>query len=338
MMRLSEAPDPAPLFALGHYFTASRTFLTAVELGLFNCLSSPKTSVQIQESLELHPNQRTIHDFLDALVALDVITREGDGESAVYGNTASSAAYLCNSSPLYRGGRLLSCSRRNYATWGGLTEVMKNGADKNKLIWNTVWQSDDHARTFLDSMRSMIDAQIQFAERFDFSGVGTMLDVGGGNGQLCCEVAKRQQDVKLVTMDVGSISCFADQYVEQMDMKHRVDVLNGDMWESELPQSDVITMCNVLHCIDAEKKKRLLRKAYSALNEGGRVVSIGWLIDDDRREHVSALLMSLHMAMVTDGGFDYTAREFDGWAAEIGFARTEILPLLAPVHAVIAHK
>eukprot|EP00178_Gracilaria_changii_P024022 TRINITY_DN72502_c0_g1_i1.p1 TRINITY_DN72502_c0_g1~~TRINITY_DN72502_c0_g1_i1.p1 ORF type:complete len:338 (+),score=56.25 TRINITY_DN72502_c0_g1_i1:668-1681(+) len=337
-MMSPDAPDAASLFKLGHYFTASRAFLSAVELGLFDLLSSPKTSLQIQQSLDLHPNQRTVRDFLDVLVALEVITRTGNGESAVYGNSASCAAYLCTSSALYRGGWFCFCSKALYAQWAGLTKVLKEGAQKKDHVWDAVWKEDEGARSFMDCMKGTVDVHTQFAQRFDFTGVKRMLDVGGGNGQLACEVVRKHNNVKAITLDVDSISSFADEYIAQMALQESVEVLRADMFDVQFPQSDLVTLCNVLHCIDEERKKIILGKAYKSLKEGGRLVAIGFVVDDDRRQNIAAMLMSLHMAIVTDGGFDYSAKEFECWATEVGFRRTEVVHLLAPVHGLVAYK
>ena len=81
---MKETPlDPTHIMDVGMGFFASRTLLTAVELELFTHLGAhPMTGAQIQEALGLHA--RAIPDFPDALVALGILNREGDGPDAVY--------------------------------------------------------------------------------------------------------------------------------------------------------------------------------------------------------------------------------------------------------------
>jgi hypothetical protein len=38
------------------------------------------------------------------------------------------------------------------------------------------------------------------------------------------------------------------------------------------------------------------------------------------------------------GGFDFTHADFNKWCLDVGFERTEILPLAGSSSAVIAHK
>lgn len=62
-------------------FMASKTLLSAVELELFTRLGDDAlTGEQIRNALGLHP--RGITDFLDCLVALRLLDRDGAGPNA----------------------------------------------------------------------------------------------------------------------------------------------------------------------------------------------------------------------------------------------------------------
>jgi hypothetical protein len=65
----------------------------------------------------------------------------------------------------------------------------------------------------------------------------------------------------------------------------------------------VSSIGRVLHNWDLATKKMLLQKAYTALPVGGKVIVYKTLIDDDRCHHVHALLQSLNMLVMTEGGF-----------------------------------
>src|SRR5450755_2732024 len=78
--------DPSHIMQVGMGFWASKTLLSAVELELFTVLAKePLTASQIAKSLALSP--RAVPDFPDALVALHLLSRAGDGPEARYSNT-----------------------------------------------------------------------------------------------------------------------------------------------------------------------------------------------------------------------------------------------------------
>src|SRR5204862_6975037 len=88
-----EHPNPESILQLGLGFWASKTLLSAIELGVFTRLAKgPATARELGEALHLHP--RAWYDFFDALVSLRLLERDGDGERAVSRNTAATAAFL----------------------------------------------------------------------------------------------------------------------------------------------------------------------------------------------------------------------------------------------------
>src|ERR671939_323225 len=95
--------DPSHIMQVGMGFWPSKTVLSAVELELFTELGSDSlTGEQLGERLGLHP--RAIYDFLDTLVALQFLERNGDGSDGRYRNTDETAAFLNKRSPAYIGG------------------------------------------------------------------------------------------------------------------------------------------------------------------------------------------------------------------------------------------
>src|SRR5918996_5461173 len=118
--------DPSHIMQVGMGFWGSKTVLSAVELELFTKLGSETmTGAQIGEALEL--DERAIPDFPDALVALELLDREGEGDDALYRNTPATAVFLDKASPAYIAGILEMCNVRLYRFWGDLTQGLRTG-------------------------------------------------------------------------------------------------------------------------------------------------------------------------------------------------------------------
>lgn len=62
------------------------------------------------------------------------------------------------------------------------------------------------------------------------------------------------------------------------------------------------------------------------------------LIDDERRENLQGLLMSLNMLIEFGDAFDYSGADFCDWCGEVGFRKVEVLPLAGASSAAIAYK
>jgi hypothetical protein len=108
-------------------FWASKTLLSAVELGVFTQLGrGPRTAAQLETRLGIHP--RSARDFLDALVALQILERADEQ----YLNTPESAQFLDEAQPGYVGALLKMANTRLYSHWGSLTEALRTGKPQNE--------------------------------------------------------------------------------------------------------------------------------------------------------------------------------------------------------------
>src|SRR5438093_424605 len=77
--------NPEHILQIGMGFWASKTLLAAIKFNLFTVLGSgPLKAGDIRKKLGLH--ERSLYDFLDALVSLGYLKREGIYETAVYSN------------------------------------------------------------------------------------------------------------------------------------------------------------------------------------------------------------------------------------------------------------
>jgi hypothetical protein len=94
----------------------------------------------------------------------------------------------------------------------------------------------------------------------------------------------------------------------------------------------------ILHDWNLDVKMTLLKKAFDALPRGGAVIVYEHLIDDERRNNVNALLMSLLMLVETQGGFDHPGADCCKWMRETGFRETRVEQLTGVESMVVGIK
>ncbi|MEO8440058.1 MAG: methyltransferase [Spartobacteria bacterium] len=336
------APDH--ILQTGFAFWSSKVLLTAVEFGLFTQLGERRlTGAALGEALGLHP--RAIGDFLDALVAMKFLERQGDGPGAKYANTPESALYLEEKSPRYIGGILIMLNARLFKFWNDLPEALRTGKPQNetkhgeKGIFEELYADQAKLEQFLGAMTGL--SRINFealADEFDFSKFKTLCDVGGATGLLCLEVAKKHPNLQCISFDLPPVEPIARQHIAAAGLGDRVITAKGDFFADPLPKADVITMGMILHDWNLEKKMHLIRAAYDALPQGGALIAVEALIDDARRENVFGLLMSLNMLIEFGEAFDYSGADFRKWCEKAGFSRFEVIHLAGPSSAAIAYK
>lgn len=336
--------DPSNIMQTATGFWASKVLLTAVEFDLFTALGDePKTATELGEQLEIHPRGRL--DFFDALVALGFLDREGDGPGGLYSNTAETHAFLNKASPAYIGGLPEMLNARLFGFWNDLGNALKTGLPQSEVkvhgkpIFEELYASESQLGIFLESMTGFQSANfLQLAESFDFSKFSSVSDIGGALALLSRTVGARHEHLSFTTFDLPPVAPLAQKQIDEAGMTHRIEVISGDFFKDELPRADVITMGNILHDWNLEKKKILIGKAFDALPEGGAFIAVENLIDDARRENAFGLLMSLNMLIEFGDAFDYTAADFREWCTEAGFSRFEVIPLAGPTSAAVAYK
>jgi hypothetical protein len=341
---MSEQVDPSHIMQVGMGFWASKTLLSAVELELFSRLGSEAmTGPQIAEALGLHA--RAVPDFPDALVALELLDRDGEGSDALYRNTQATAVFLDKASPAYIGGILEMSNARLYRFWGDLTEALQTGRPQNEIkhtgkpMFEELYSDPDRLEQFMNAMAGISLGPFQaLAEKFDFSKYKTLCDVGGATGQLSIIIANRHRHMRCTTYDLPVVEPIARRTIEGAGLSDRVTTEAGDFFADPLPKADVITMGLILHDWDLEGKMHLIKAAYDALPEGGAFIIVENLIDDARRENAFGLLMSLNMLIEFGDAFDFSGADFAGWCKEVGFKEIDVLPLAGPASAGIAYK
>lgn len=325
------------IMQVGLGFWASKTLLSAVEIGVFTELAGQAQSLhQLTGRLGLHP--RAARDFLDTLVALGFLERN-DGQ---YANTPSAEFFLDRRKPSYIGGVLEMANQRLFGFWNNLTPALRTGLPQNEAkngqadVFSQLYADPQRLKGFLKAMTGISrGANCAIAGQFPWKNYETAVDVGAAQGDLIVQIALAHGHIRGVGFDLPEVAPIFEDYVAANGLSSRVSFRAGSFFENPLPKADVITMGHILHDWDLQQKKLLIRKAFEAIPDGGALVVYDSVIDDDRSENVFGLLMSLNMLIETTGGFDYTGADCQSWMKEAGFRETRVEHLLGPDSMVV---
>jgi len=317
------APDFIMQVAFG--FWASKVLLSAIELGLFTELAEgPLDAGALTRRLELHP--RSARDFFDTLVAVGMLRRE-DG---VYSNAPESDFYLDRAKPSYIGGMLEMANARLYQFWGSLTEGLRTGKPQNEIkggqnLFDAIYPDPARLRLFLAAMTGFsLPTAYAIAKKFPWRDYKTFVDIGAAQGAVPVQIALEHSHISGGGFDLVPVGPVFNEYVASFGLSDRLRFCPGSFFTDPLPSADVLIMGRILHDWNLEEKRLLIEKAYHALPKGGAYLVYEMLIDDDRRQSLLGLLMSLNMLIETPGGFDFTGRDCCGWMREAGFRETRV--------------
>lgn len=324
-------------------FWSSKVLLVAVELGVFDVVDEGATQEAVRVALRL--GERGVADFLDALVAMGLLQRDGTAADAVYSTTPHTARLLVSGSNDYMGGVLKMTNDRLYPFWAHLEEALRTGQPQNESKrsgagwYETLYADPAKLEQFMSAMAGyQIFNFRRLVERFDFSAHESFCDIGGASGALAIEVARAHPSVRCATFDLPAVAPIAQRNIDAERVAGKVEVRSGNFWTDELPQADVLCMGNILHNWSSDEKTALIAKAHGALPRGGVLLALEHVVDDDRRGPLPSLLMSLDMQIESVAGFEATRSQFRAWCADAGFSSVSFLPLVGSTCAVTATK
>lgn len=333
---------PERILELAFGYWSAKTVLSAVGLGLFAELarSGSVEGEELRTRLGLHP--RSARDFFDALVALGLLERD----NGRYANAADAELFLDPAKPSYIGGLLELGEERAYDLWGRLTEALLTGKPQNALtdahgdFFTPLYADPERLRVFMRGMTgSSLGVAHALAQKFPWHDQRIVIDIGCAEGAVPVAIALAHDHISGGGLDLPPVQPIFEEYVARAGLSERLRFHPGDFFADDpLPEADVLILGHVLHDWGLDEKKSLLRKAHDALPRGGTLIVYETLIDDERRENVVGLLMSLTMLLETADGFDYTGPECEEWMREVGFDATRVEHLIGPHSMVVGRK
>jgi O-methyltransferase domain/Dimerisation domain len=256
---------------IGTGFMASKTLLSAVELGVFSTLANgPADLPTLQQKLGLHP--RSARDFLDALVALNLLERK----NGVYSNTVEADLFLDKAKPSYVGGLLEMANARLYRFWGSLTDALRSGELQNEGkggddFFAAMYATPARLRDFLRAMSGLsVGPALAIAEKFDWKSHATFMDLGTAQGGLPVIVAQAHPHLRGIGFDLPLVRPVFEDFVAGHKLSERVVFEGGDFFVDELPKTDVIVMGHILHDWDLARRKHCSARRLRRFRKAGR--------------------------------------------------------------------
>jgi O-methyltransferase len=149
------------------------------------------------------------------------------------------------------------------------------------------------------------------ADSYDFSGIHSIVDVGGGRGTLLAQILRGHSWLHGILFDTAAVLARAG------GVPDRCELLAGDFFERVPAGADCYLLANVLHDWDDKRAIAILRNCRQAMASGGRVLIVERLIPDEPGDAVPTLLSDINMLVIT-GGQERTNAEYASLLAEAG--------------------
>jgi precorrin-6B methylase 2 len=318
-------------------FRPAKILMVATDLKLFNLLEEPASAAELAPQVQADP--RALGILLNALAALGLVVKEGER----FRNGELTSRYLVRGKDDYRG----AIVRHMHHTWWGwseLEETVKRGhadmATTERWLDRVADPQAEWVRDFIWGMHAIArDLAPQVAAMLDFTGVKSLLDLGGGPATYAITFAQANPAMRATVFDLPRPIEIARENIQRHGLADRVATMAGNFLEDDIGSGyDFIWISQILHSHTEEQCRLIIDKSARALNAGGQVVIQDFFLDDERTSPLEAALFSVHMLAVTPGGRAYTHREAAAMMAAAGLSATAHLRTSPNTSVVIGRK
>lgn len=175
-------------------------------------------------------------------------------------------------------------------------------------------------------------------EVYDFSSIGTLMDVAGGHGLVLTSILEKYPKMKGILLEVDHVCEGARERIAKLSCAGRCQVVVGDFFKSVPAGADAIIMKHIIHDWDDDKALTILKNCHRALTgkPKAKVILLDAVIPAGNEPHMGKFI-DLEMLLLP-GGRERTEEEFRTLFAKAGFQLTRIVPNKSPLAVIEAER
>lgn len=330
-MGARQTSDPS-LLALFDLITSERitaVIYVAARLGIADVLAEgAKTSDELAQRTGAH--ERSLLRLLRALVALGVCKQVGKGQfelTAVGGHLAADSEMSLKAWALLEGEWM-------WQNFGSLIVSVRSGRSTAALSgfdsgFDRMAESPETVRIFNEAMSSLTRIMVPAVlAAYDFSGISSLIDVGGGYGELLSAILKAYPTMRGVVFDLPRCAEGAEKQLLDSGVSERAKFAGGSFLDSVPAGGDALILKSIIMCWDDDHSLKLLENCRKALGQGGRLLLVERIVPEVIQadpSHLSTVLSDLNM-LRGPGGRERTENEYRDLLRRSGFRLTRVLP------------
>jgi len=327
--RTGENPSPPALFEMATAYWLSQAIYVAAKLGIADLLrDGPQSCVALATSTG--SDAPSLFRLMRALSSVGVFAHLGRGRFAL----SRLAEPLQTDVHGSLRAMVITIGEIHYQACGSLLHSVQTGSPAFNSVFGTslfdyLQQNVDAADTFNQGMAN-VSSMLAYAVlmAYDFAGISSIVDVGGGQGNLLEKILQFTPDITGTVFDTASTIERAKQGLGNDTRSRCCSYVIGDFFSSVPQGADAYLLCGVIHDWDDRRAIRILRNCRRAMARTGRLLIIDMVVPDTDAMSFSKLL-DLNMLAMT-GGRERTKAEFHALLDAAGYELTRIIPTVAP--------
>jgi hypothetical protein len=305
-------------------YWVSQMVYVAAKLGLADLLADgPKSVEELARATSTHP--RSLGRLLRALASLGVFS--GDNEARY--QLSPLADCLRNDVPGSRHAMALMMGEEHYRAWGNLLDSIQTGTiafDQvyGKPVFDYLAEHPEQAAIFDAAMTSVHGRETKATlDAYDFSGIGTLVDVGGGNASNLIGILQHVPTLRGILFDLPHVIERARANIEAAGLADRCERIAGDFFNEIPVKADAYFLRHIIHDWDDERALRILRNLHRSMPVNAKLLVVEYVLPPGNAPSFGKLL-DINM-MVMPGGIERTEDEFRSLYEAAGFRLNQVV-------------
>jgi hypothetical protein len=329
----AEAPPAAVMSQMicGGLWVTKGLYIVA-KLGIADLVAqTPRTAAELASITRTHAP--SLYRVLRMLASLGVFAEDDGGR---FGLTPLAATLLTDAPGSQRALATLWGEPFHWQAWSGFMHSVETGeaAWEHALGQSLFAYFNDHPAhaTLFDQAMTCFSAHeaAAIAAAYDFTEVGTLVDLGGGEGLLLATILDAYPIMRGILFDLPPVAARAELLVRARGIADRCIAVGGSFFTA-VPVGDLYLLKNIVHDFSDEQALAILQTVRSAMHAGARLVIAQEAVPAGNTPSVGKLL---DMQMLLIGGKERTEAEYRALFTAAGLRLTRVLPTRSPLHLI----
>lgn len=319
-------PPQAAVRLLVNIHTATQAIRTMAVIGLADHLAGgPRTVEELAAATATHAP--TLARLARTLAGLGMCAHDGEGRIRL---TPMGDLMRENAPGSMRPYALAIAGPHVMRAWEELPEAVRTGEPAfprahGRDFWDYLSAHPEEGAHFDGAMSGAVvtRAQALLAAR-DLSTVGTLVDVGGGQGRLLAAALEATPGLRAILFDRPEVLGGAEAVLAAAGLLDRCQLVGGDFLDAVPAGGDAYMLSTVIHDWPDDEAAAILRACHRAMAPGARI----WLIEQvvapgDAFDAVKLLDM---LMLVLFGAQERTAEEYRSLLEGARFRDVTVVP------------
>ncbi|MGD6755277.1 methyltransferase [Streptomyces sp. BH105] len=339
MSALPEVRDQSDSYELLHLIqgaVVTQAIAVVAKLGVADVLAEgPLAADEIAARVGADP--RATHRILRALAGHGVFAVREDGR---YEQTPLSDKLREDAQDSMRGFALLMNHPILWEEWGHLLTTAETGEPNLPKLrgmgaLDFFHATPEYAAVFFKAFGDLSASETDpVLAAYDFSQVGTVVDVIAGRGGLLAGILQQSPGTKGILFDSEVATVDSPALFEEAGVADRYTIEHGGYLDKPPAGADAYVFKHILHDFSEEDALTALRNAREAIAPGGRLLVIEYVLPERNEKHLGHTIDLWLMLML--GAQDRTLAEYTELFAKAGFQVTRAVPTTAPISVIEA--